>query len=60
MFEVDGKQFTALPPGLYRIRVTKDGTNIPARYNTRTKLGQEVYADPRQGDVTIEFPLWSP
>jgi hypothetical protein len=59
MFQVDGKSFATLPPGLYRIRVTKDGTNIPARYNTQTTLGREVYADPRQGDATIELALRS-
>lgn len=59
VFQVDGKSFTSLPPGLYRIRVTKDGTNLPARYNTQTTLGREVVADPRQGDITIELPLRS-
>jgi hypothetical protein len=59
MFQVDGKSFATLPPGLYRIRVTKDGTNLPARFNTQTTLGREVYADPRQGDATIELALRS-
>lgn len=59
LFQVEGKSFPTLPPGLYRIRVTKDGTNLPARYNTQTTLGREVYADPRQGDATIELVLRS-
>ncbi len=58
-FQVDGKSYTSLPPGLYRIRVTKDGTNIPARYNTQTTLGQEVLAEPRQGEITVELSLRS-
>lgn len=29
-------------PGLYRVEITKDGENIPAKYNTATTIGQEV------------------
>ncbi len=31
-----------VPPGLYRIEITKAGENIPAKYNTATTLGGEV------------------
>jgi hypothetical protein len=58
-FQVDGNAFATLPPGLYRLRVTKGGTNIPARYNTQTTLGREVISDPRQGDATLEIALRS-
>ena len=34
-----------VPPGLYRIEITKTGENIPAKYNTETMLGQEVALD---------------
>jgi hypothetical protein len=57
--QIDGKSVTTLPPGLYRLRVTKDGTNLPARYNTQTTLGREVFADPRQGEATIALSLRS-
>jgi len=31
-----------VPPGFYRIEITKAGENIPAKYNTETILGGEV------------------
>jgi hypothetical protein len=31
-----------VPPGLYRVEVTKAGDNIPPKYNTETILGQEA------------------
>ncbi len=34
-----------LPPGFYRIEITKAGLNIPAKYNADTVLGQEVAPD---------------
>ena len=34
-----------VPPGFYRVEVTKPGMNIPAMYNTETILGQEVAND---------------
>jgi len=41
-FTSDGKQYPGLQPGLYRIKVTADGKNVPARYNSQTTLGAEV------------------
>ena len=32
-------------PGLYRVEITKEGANIPAKYNTETIYGQEVGLD---------------
>ena len=29
-------------PGLYRVEITKEGANIPAKYNSQTIYGQEV------------------
>jgi hypothetical protein len=58
-FQVEGQSLATLPPGLYRVRVTKDGTNLPARYNTQTTLGREVVTDPRQGEATIDLALRS-
>jgi hypothetical protein len=34
-----------LAPGFYRIEITKEGENIPNKYNTATELGQEVSLD---------------
>jgi len=31
-----------MPPGFYRVEITKDGTAIPAKYNTETTLGAEA------------------
>ena len=44
--------------GLYKITVSKvgpGGEEIPAKYNTQTTLGREVFADPRGGSPTIEL-----
>jgi hypothetical protein len=45
-----------LPPGFYRVEITKDGENIPAKYNTETTLGAEVYGG---GDMknSLDFDL---
>jgi hypothetical protein len=48
-----------LAPGLYRIRVTKDGVSIPARFNTQTILGKEVFHNPRAAEVSVELELAS-
>ncbi len=34
-----------LPPGFYRVEITKPGEKIPAKYNTKTVLGQEIAMD---------------
>jgi len=43
-------------PGLYRVRITHPETEIPARYNTATTLGQEVSAE-AIGPEGIHFAL---
>jgi len=37
-----------VPPGFYRIEITKPGMTIPAKYNTETTLGQEVAQDAKE------------
>jgi len=34
-----------IAPGLYLIRITKEGVDIPAKFNTETVLGQEISLD---------------
>jgi hypothetical protein len=34
-----------VPPGVYRVEITKSGENIPAKYNTQTIFGEEVAPD---------------
>lgn len=34
-----------VPPGFYRVEITKAGETIPAQYNTATTLGVEISAD---------------
>jgi hypothetical protein len=36
---------SGMPPGYYRVEITKAGDNIPAKYNTATTLGQEIALD---------------
>ena len=43
--------------GLYRVVITKQNTNIPAKYNTQTILGQEVADDCPQVRRGINFQL---
>jgi EF hand len=58
-YEIDGKVHRGLAPGLYRIRVTKDGVAIPARFNSQTTLGKEVFHNPRAAEVNVELELAS-
>jgi hypothetical protein len=37
--------YFGVPPGFYRVEITKPGVNIPAKYNTKTVLGVEVAGD---------------
>lgn len=43
--------------GLYRVEITKEGTDIPAIYNTKTTLGQEVADDCPELRRGIRFQL---
>ena len=42
---------------MYRVEITKDGENIPAKYNTETILGQEVSLDNIDLQMGIKFNL---
>jgi hypothetical protein len=46
-----------VPPGIYRVEITKSGDNIPAKYNTETTLGQEVSLDNIDLQMGIKFLL---
>lgn len=46
-----------VPPGLYRVEITKAGLKIPAKYNTETILGQEVAIDAAGIRNGIKFDL---
>lgn len=46
-----------IPPGMYRVEITKDGEAIPAKYNTETTLGQEVSLDNIDLQMGIKFNL---
>ncbi|MGO9111916.1 MAG: hypothetical protein ACLP9L_22035 [Thermoguttaceae bacterium] len=41
----DTKDPPGMSPGFFRVRITKSGEPIPARYNTETTLGMEVAED---------------
>jgi hypothetical protein len=43
--------------GLYRVEITKEAMNIPARYTAETILGQEVADDCPEVRRGINFPL---
>jgi hypothetical protein len=46
-----------LAPGIYRVEITKDGENIPAKYNTETVLGQEISLDNLDMQMGIKYNL---
>ncbi|MGD0900667.1 MAG: hypothetical protein ABR915_22775 [Thermoguttaceae bacterium] len=46
-----------MSPGFYRVRITKSGQAIPARYNTETTLGLEVAADAEEMETAVVFDL---
>lgn len=44
-------------PGFYRVEITKDGENIPAKYNTETVFGQEIAIDAKGIAEGIAFDM---
>lgn len=46
-----------VPPGFYRVEITKAGTKIPAKYNQKTIFGQEVAIDAEGVRNGINFDL---
>jgi len=53
----DPRDPPGVPPGFYRVEITKDGEKIPAMYNTDTIFGQEVAIDADGIQEGIEFDL---
>ncbi|NLE37232.1 MAG: hypothetical protein GX621_04330, partial [Pirellulaceae bacterium] len=41
----EGAEYPGVAPGLYLVRITKEGVNLPTKYNAETVLGVEVAAD---------------
>jgi hypothetical protein len=50
--DVDG-----VPPGFYRVEITKPGENIPAKYNTQTTLGIDCTNDNEEVRMGAQFNL---
>jgi hypothetical protein len=44
-----------IPPGFYRVEITKPGLEIPAKYNTETVLGLEVCYETMQTPIRFEL-----
>jgi hypothetical protein len=58
--KADGAADYAIFPGVYRIVVTRGGgKDLPARYNTKTTLGREVFGGSRSAAGGIELRLKS-
>lgn len=56
-YNVGGRELPGVPPGVYRVSVTRDGVAVPERYNAKTALGCEVSGRGRGGsglDVKID------
>jgi hypothetical protein len=58
-FQVDGNPQPGLPSGVYRVSVTREGGTLPARYNTQTTLGCEVFGASRGGSTSLTLRLTS-
>lgn len=56
-FNVGGRELPGVPPGVYRIAVTKDGVAVPERFNTKTTLGCEVSGGGRGGNSGLDLKL---
>jgi hypothetical protein len=57
---IGGLAAPGVPPGFYRVEITKVGVDIPARYNTHTTLGVEVAPDIDELRKPLEFDLRCP
>ncbi len=44
-------------PGLYLVRITKDGMDIPAKYNIETIFGEEIAQGSRVMEEPMEFRM---
>jgi len=53
----DAGDVPGLSPGFYRVEITKEGDNIPAKYNTATTLGLEVGAMDQATRGALRFDL---
>jgi hypothetical protein len=58
-YSVGSENLPGVAPGIYRVSVTKDGVNIPARYNSQTTLGCEVPGGGRGGNAVFEAKMTS-
>ena len=54
---LDGNSPPGVPPGFYRVEITKAGEKIPAKYNKETIFGQEVAIDAEGVRNGIKFDL---
>lgn len=48
---------SGVAPGFYLIQITKEGENIPAKYNSATVLGMEVASDSKYANEPMEINL---
>jgi len=42
---IEDSDLPGIAPGLYKVKITREGMNLPAKYNTQTILGAEVARD---------------
>ena len=54
---LDPKDMPGVPPGFYRVEITKPGVHIPAKYNTETILGTEVALDVEGIQDVLKFDM---
>ena len=56
VYEAD-PSIKGLSPGFYRVEITKNGENIPSKYNTETTLGAEAASGSEAEMHGLKFDL---
>lgn len=57
--KADGAADFGIPAGVYRIVATRAGKDLPAKYNTKTTLGREVFDGARASSGSVDLRLKS-
>ncbi|HBO45747.1 MAG TPA: hypothetical protein DD670_17845 [Planctomycetaceae bacterium] len=59
LMRIEGADSPGVAPGLYLVRITNEGMNLPTKYNTETILGAEVAADADYTKRNLDGPKFN-
>jgi hypothetical protein len=57
VLSIPNSDLPGIPAGLYKVKITKEGMNLPAKYNSMTTLGAEVARDAKDVETGPIFDL---